>query len=349
MNAVTFVWDECPVFTTSVYAYACEERVPSAAAAAAAAGTTSSSSTSSYKRLYGSPIILSVNPRTGLPGTSLTITGKHLVAGSSGSSEEGVNAVNVTIGTGACGVTFVNDTVVVCTLPSLESGVLPVRLVNSLGQAGPGLLPLFTVQHSVLSIFPSSGSLGGGQLVTITGQNFPLDATKVAVSFFTSKATNTSTSFGLTYLSNCSITSSEHESVVCTTAPFVHSSATAAAAGVDSSEEVLSRYATGNGRLDNMTKGLQFPAKASVGTTVSGDGDTLRIVSQWEYTNFGDNQQPGIYVVSKDTGVEALVPGSDCLISENYGARFAAMFYDPVNKEVVSYCATKDFHRNECS
>ena len=73
-----------------------------------------------------------------------------------------------------------------CEIPVVDSGVFPVRVTSNLGDAGydseNGEL-LFTVTHSIHNITPAVGSLGGGQLVTMHGLNFPTDKTLIDVSF----------------------------------------------------------------------------------------------------------------------------------------------------------------------
>lgn len=165
INAASFQWEACDYDSENV-AYMCEERdtVP--------LGT--------YRRIYESPEITSLNPQEGPPGTVLTITGKYLNK-TIGDNTVTHKDVNVTLEDHTCPVTFVNDTCILCVLPVLDAGVFPIRVMTSLGSAGPANLPLFTIAHSVHNITPAVGSIAGGQVVTIAGKNFPTSRGALAV------------------------------------------------------------------------------------------------------------------------------------------------------------------------
>ena len=318
MNAFTFQWHECGVSENTVYAYACEER--------------STSVEESYRRILESPLITSVSPNAGLPGTLLTLTGDRFVT-----ETDGFAFPNVTIGGEACDIVSSNMSTVVCSMPLTSSGVVPVRMSTSLGAAGPGALPLVTVEHEVLSVTPASGSVGGGQTVTVTGSNLPLQASDASVSMVVKPVNNSNSS---EFVIPCTVLSSSYTSLTCVTGSPVASGAVAGG--------TLSRYDTqsgGLGRHSPMTGGEQHEASVLVGTMLGMDGDEIRVVSQSEYANFGDAFRPGIYVSSKESGVEHMVTTSDWLAS-GWDSRLAAMFYDPFTRQVVSYCTVRNIYED---
>ena len=305
MNAFSFNWEECGVYTTKVSAYVCEER--------------DFAITDTYQRVTASPVVTSISPSAVLPGTLLTISGEHFNA--SGSGLGGFENVNVTIAGATCEVLNFTDTEITCRAPQVRAGVAPVRVETWLGQAGPAELPLVTIELEVYSITPERGSLGGGQEVTITGTNLPVDKsrTKIDISF---NGTNS------TVATSCAVISSSLKEITCLTSL--------------TSIATLTRYEDPSSAF-NLTGGLWYAASAVVGVYLDGDGDELRLVSQGEYNNFGDNQRPGIYLVaSGTTGIEYMVPGSDWLSTDGgfFNLRFVAQFYDPVTRSVVARCAT---------
>jgi hypothetical protein len=213
----------------------------------------------------------------------------------------------VTIGGDPCEIVGdATDTEVVCVMPVTASGVVPLRLSNALGNAGPGLLPLVTVQHHVYSLSPSVGSLGGGQVLTITGMNFPLDAKDIVVSIDVNVSTANGTVVQPAFCNATAAAALPH-AVPGTSTRFT--CVTTPVTGLDS----LTRYTKGGGRTDTTTQGKEYGAEVSVKTRLSMDGDKLRLVSQGEWLNFEDNQRPGIYMATKDSGVEGFVPGGNFL------------------------------------
>lgn len=120
---------------------------------------------SSYTSDFG-PSISNVTPNQGLisGGDTVTLTGSHFTAGS-----------QVFIGGIAMkNVITVNDTTVTATLPAGVAGERDVEVVASDGQRVI-LSNAFTYNNlapSIQAVNPLSGSVLGGQQVTITGQNF---------------------------------------------------------------------------------------------------------------------------------------------------------------------------------
>jgi hypothetical protein len=293
MGAFSLQWRSCPAFTTSVYAYVCEERRETVA--------------ESYQRVYASPQVATVSPTSGIPGTKLTITGTGFNASSP--------MLKVTLGGEVCVILSATDMKIVCSMPQLDSGVVPVRVTTWLGQAGPSKLPLVTVQHIVYSLHPTSGSVGGGQVITVSGVNFPKDATKFYIEL--SAVVDSSV-----VKVPCRVLASNYSTIQCVTSKV-------------SAVHRLDRYKR-NEPYD-LSMGLKYAGQLSVSTFLSGDGDKLRIVSQAAQSDFGHNQRPAIFLVSKDVGIEYAISGSDWL-SFSFDTRLTAMFYDPFTRTVVASC-----------
>ena len=126
------------------------------------------------------PTISGISPNTGpsLGGTPVTINGTGFLAGAT-----------VTFGAKlATNVTVVNSTSITATSPSNNPGVVAIQVTNTDGQSG-SLANGFTyiAAPTVSSVSPSSGPVGGGTAVTITGANFAAGA---SVTFGSAAATN---------------------------------------------------------------------------------------------------------------------------------------------------------------
>ena len=134
-NAFNLEWQSCESYNTGVYAYVCEER--------------QELSVASYRRPFESPVVNNVEPSSGLPGTLITITGRGFWQNITGHSQATDVSPIVTVGMSHCDVHSQSDTKIICALPEIQSGVVPVRVNTAFGDAGPGNLPLITVNHEV--------------------------------------------------------------------------------------------------------------------------------------------------------------------------------------------------------
>lgn len=116
------------------------------------------------------PTVASISPNSGttLGGTSVTIIGTGFVSGAS-----------VSIGGQACtSVTVVSSTSITCVSPAGSSGAKNVVVTNSNTGTGVGSgLFTFIEFPTFSSISPTSGTTGGGTLVTISGSGFTEGAT----------------------------------------------------------------------------------------------------------------------------------------------------------------------------
>ncbi|MBI3650153.1 MAG: IPT/TIG domain-containing protein [Acidobacteria bacterium] len=116
------------------------------------------------------PTVSSISPSSGPlgGGTSVTITGNGFLSGAT-----------VTFGgAGATGVTVVSSTAITATTPAHTAGAVNVVVTNTDTQSGT-LTNGYTYNTapSVTAISPTSGPVGGGTTVTITGTGFIAGAT----------------------------------------------------------------------------------------------------------------------------------------------------------------------------
>ena len=126
-----------------------------------------SESSSLYNYLQSSsPVVTAASAA----GSVLTITGSSLGSGSS-----------VSLRGSDCTVTSSSDSQVVCTVPDIAGGDYPVIVNNpALGNSNNDVL--LTIELSLTSSTPTSGSFGGGTLMTLTGKGFSTaESSKVTV------------------------------------------------------------------------------------------------------------------------------------------------------------------------
>jgi hypothetical protein len=134
--------------------------------------TQSGTLSGAFTYLAAPPAITLVNPNTGssLGGTAVTITGTGFVAGAT-----------VTFGgTAATAVTFDSATQLTVTTPAHTAGAVDVVVTNPDAQSVTstgGYTYTAAAAPTVTSLSPSSGTTGGGTVVTITGTGFATGAT----------------------------------------------------------------------------------------------------------------------------------------------------------------------------
>jgi len=109
------------------------------------------------------PKVLSVSPARGQEGTVVAITGTKFPSNSS--------QVTVTIGRAKCSVVSSSATMVTCIATRHVAGLFRVRvLVEGVGYSSGEVCFLYLL--TLDSITPNSGSIAGGNKVTITGNGF---------------------------------------------------------------------------------------------------------------------------------------------------------------------------------
>ncbi|XP_044514196.1 fibrocystin-L [Gracilinanus agilis] len=118
------------------------------------------------------PIILAINPTQGSyeEKTILTISG-------SGFSPN--LATSVTVGSVDCSILSVNENEIKCHILKGKAGKFPVAVsIAEIGLAHPkgGVMFNFTYNTQILHIWPTSGSLAGGTLLTLSGFGFSEDS-----------------------------------------------------------------------------------------------------------------------------------------------------------------------------
>jgi hypothetical protein len=129
-------------------------------------GGTSATSSADRFVYVSAPAVSGVSPNLGPTsgGTSVTITG----TGFSGASA-------VKFGTTAAATFTVNSsTQITATSPAQSAGTVDVRVTTVGGTSGTGSADQFTYMDApgIDHISPNSGSVSGGQSVTVTGTNF---------------------------------------------------------------------------------------------------------------------------------------------------------------------------------
>ncbi|XP_078678329.1 fibrocystin-L-like [Branchiostoma floridae x Branchiostoma belcheri] len=129
----------------------------------------------SFTFLYdqdSTPIVHSVHPSMEIYQENITIYGENF---SNRSSD-----VHVLVGGQKCSDVFINDTVITCTTGVRLAGVYQVQVsVAGLGDAVSNAT--FEVQLRVTGISKTSGSIGGHQLIVISGSGFHANHTSITL------------------------------------------------------------------------------------------------------------------------------------------------------------------------
>ncbi|KAG8441696.1 hypothetical protein GDO86_010760 [Hymenochirus boettgeri] len=112
--------------------------------------------------LSDTPTVSSVDPNTGPPGTQITINGTGFGSDATRTS--------VTIGKVTCTVVSISDTQIQCTAGDSSGGSVPVIVKTEKGFAKSNVQ--FKYELSLSNVLPSSGSFGGGLVITLTGSGF---------------------------------------------------------------------------------------------------------------------------------------------------------------------------------
>lgn len=109
------------------------------------------------------PTVSSINPTTGTSGTALTITGTGFSTTSSNNL--------VRIGDSECTVTSATATEIQCTVGESKVGTLDVKVIV-MDQSLASSTATFVYTAELISVSPTSGSIGGGLILTVTGKGF---------------------------------------------------------------------------------------------------------------------------------------------------------------------------------
>ncbi len=141
-------------------------------------GTSANTSLDNYtfgQAACAGPVVTSINPASGSSsgGTSVTITGSGFTG-----------ATSVTFGGVAATFNFVSDSSITATSPAGTLGTtVDVRVITPLGTSPNTTADNFTygtaAAPTVTGVSPSSGPIGGGTTVTITGTGFVSGSTTV--------------------------------------------------------------------------------------------------------------------------------------------------------------------------
>ncbi|XP_036732330.2 LOW QUALITY PROTEIN: fibrocystin-L [Manis pentadactyla] len=109
------------------------------------------------------PLLRGIVPSTGPPGTKIQITGSNF----------GVDilAISVTINNSQCNVTMVSDGALQCVTGDHSGGTFPVMLHHKTKGSAVSTVA-FEYPLTIHSVYPSQGSFGGGQTMTVMGTGF---------------------------------------------------------------------------------------------------------------------------------------------------------------------------------
>ena len=130
-----------------------------------AAGTSVTSSADQFT--YGTPNVISVNPKAGAAGQEVTITGEGFL-----------EVTGVKFGNTSASFTIDSAAQIRAIAPSGESGTVDIIVTNAVGSSVTSAADLFTYgAPTVTQIDPIAGTTAGGDTVTITGTGFASDAT----------------------------------------------------------------------------------------------------------------------------------------------------------------------------
>lgn len=148
------------------------------------------------------PSITSVTPNSlGSGNYELTILLSNQGAGA------GSTNIRVSVGGVTCTVTSFSAPTLVASCAQPTAGTYKVLVdVTTLGYAAGG--QVFTSLHSISSFSPSTGSVGGGQDITINGAGFSRTASHVKVTVVES---------GTSTVVPCAVKTSSYSQIVCTT------------------------------------------------------------------------------------------------------------------------------------
>ncbi|MFZ1903317.1 MAG: IPT/TIG domain-containing protein [Methanoregula sp.] len=146
-------------------------------------GTSATSSADKFTYVGSAPVVSSIFPNGGplAGGNTVTISG----SGFTGATLVGFG------GTAATSFIINGDTYITATVPAASAGTVNVNVTTPLGTSllnPPEDQYTYLPPPTVTAISPTSGSTGGGTVVTITGTNFNWQP--LTVNFSTNSATN---------------------------------------------------------------------------------------------------------------------------------------------------------------
>lgn len=141
-------------------------RTPAGAAGLVAVGVTNATSTATLNNAFryeSAPTIATITPSAGpiAGGTGITINGTMFTT-----------ATGVTVGGSACGsFTVVSATQITCVTPAGAQGAADVVVTNLTGSTTSVGGFQYEGAPTVTAVSPNSGSVNGGQTITVTGTN----------------------------------------------------------------------------------------------------------------------------------------------------------------------------------
>ena len=221
------------------------------------------------------PNVTFVDPGMVRRGDDVTIIGEGF--------GDSLELVDVHLGDTLCNITFLNDTLIICTVQSSSSG--PKRVQVLVSPVGRAAIPDLSIDYNVTvdGINPSDVGLGGGNTVKISGSGFLDDeCRKMSTSC---ECSDVSVLIGGM---KATVVSSSETEIVCTTPP----SSTRAEETV--SVTVLISCDDGSVYSDSLVDGISYQNNSAVITSIepvegtAGGGTVVNIAGQNLPTNSDD-------------------------------------------------------------
>lgn len=160
--SVTVGGATCPITATTLLSITCTTPPGSPGPATVAVTTLLDLLTDTNGFTYvTTPSVTAISPSEGPTsgGTSITLSGANLAG------------ATVTVGGGTCAVTNDSDSSVTCTTPSGSAGPATVVVTNAAASLTDADGFTYVSPPTITTVSPTSGSNGGGTVITITGTN----------------------------------------------------------------------------------------------------------------------------------------------------------------------------------
>lgn len=152
----------------------------------------------------GLPFVTGIRPTSGFNGNTITITGSGFA-----DTDRSSLVQNITVGAGLCrNINVTNTTFLTCVLNNAFIGTYPVYVYigGGLADRRPLTASVFNVLGQVTGVSPPTGSIAGGQVITVTGTGFGNIVRQVSVSLSGA---------------NCTVLSVNHTFITCTTSQLL--------------------------------------------------------------------------------------------------------------------------------
>ena len=262
------------------------------------------------------PIVQSISPNTGQAGTIITITGMNFYAT--------IMENTVTIGDAICSIIEANETHIQCTAgPNVAGTYDVIVLVDSMGSSIGNVTFEYTLNIDSLHN-STSGSIGGGTVITILGVGFPevpeRDILNIANEFALmqfsneSEVNNNQTEDFIVLLNSsiCAVIESNYSYITCISGP--HSAAlvdvVVVVNGIISVLENSFKYSIYSTPIVTEIMPMKLPVHSSSMITIKGSG----------FANLGSGSGVGSGLqamwLNTTSGINVIINGEICEIEQ---------------------------------